>query len=383
MKADLFSPIRAESPEEAAARGAHSLRAVVRLAPNVSVDQAQADFSSIAKRLEKAFPESNTGVGFVLNPWQDFLVQDVKKPLMILLVAVGFVLLIACTNVANLFLARATERQREMAVRAAMGASRSSLLRQLMVEGIVLAIIGGVAGLLIATWISDLAVRLGPEDIPRLANTQLDFVVFAVTLGLSVFTGLLFSLAPGLHASKINLEESLKESTRTTGGRTRQRMRSVLATLEVALAIVLLIGAGLLIRSFWLLQSTPPGFRTDHLLTMNFTLPLATYADIPKRTRFFEQVLERLRTMPGVESVGATSDLPFGDGAGYHNLGFEGRKMVVGTEPEIWSRSISPDYFSTLGITLQQGRAFQEQDRAGSLPVAIVNEKLYAGNTMR
>jgi putative ABC transport system permease protein len=375
LKADLYSPIRAESPDEAAARGAHSLRGVVRLAANSQISQVQQEFSSIAKQLEKTYPESNTDVNFVLSPWRDFLVRNAKKPLLILMIAVGFVLLIACTNVANLFLARATERQREMAVRAAMGAGRGTLLRQLIIEGIVLAFIGGIAGLIIATWMSDLAIRLGPKNILRLDRTQLDFVVFAVTLGISVLTGLLFSLVPGLHASKINLEESLKESTRTTGSRTRQKMRNTLAALEIGLAIVLLIGAGLLIRSFWQLQNTQPGFRTDHLLTMNFTLPLASHADIAKRNVFFEQVEQGIRSLPGVESVGATSDLPFGDGAIYHNLGFEGRSLAVGKEPEVWNRAVSPSYFKTLGIRVLMGRAFSDQDRSNSLPVAIVNEK--------
>ena len=375
LKAQIFAPVRAESKEEAAARGAHSLRAVVRLTSNASIEATQQEFSSIAKRLEKAYPESNTDVAFVLSPWQDFLVQDVKQPLLILLVAVGFVLLIACTNVANLFLARATERQREMAVRAAIGASRGSLLRQLVVEGIVLAIIGGIAGLFIASWLSELAIRLGPEDIPRLDHTKLDWNVFAVTFGLSIFTGFLFSIVPGLHASKIHLEESLKETTRSTGNRSRQRMRNTLAMFEVALAIVLLIGAGLLIRSFWLLQSTDTGFRTGNMLTMNFTLPLTNYADIGKRNRFYDGVLEKIKSIPGVESAGSTSDLPFGDGAIYHNLGFEGRTIAVGKEPEIWSRSISPDYFKTLGMRILQGRSFTNEDRADSLPVVIVNEK--------
>jgi putative ABC transport system permease protein len=167
----------------------------------------------------------------------------------------------------------------------------------------------------------------------------------------------------------------LKESGRSTGGRTRQRMRNVLATLEVALAIVLLIGAGLLIRSFWVLQSVRPGFRTDHLLTMNITLPLVNYSDIQKRNQFFEQMLERIRNLPGVESAGSSSELPFGTGAIFHNLGFEGRAMAVGTEPEIYNRSISPDYFRALGITVLQGRSFSVQDQKDSLPVAIVNEK--------
>jgi predicted permease len=382
MKNDLYSPLRAESAGEADARGAHSLRAIVRLAPNVTISQAQSEFSSIAKRLEKMYPESNTGIGFVLSPWQDLIVRDVKQPLLILVVAVGFVLLIACTNVANLYMTRGAERQKEMAVRAAMGASRFVLMRQLLVEGVVLAMVGGATGLLFAAWISDLAIRLGPEEIPRLANTQMDLVVFGVTFGLSVLTGLLFSLVPGLHASKLNLEESLRETSRSSGSRTRQRLRSVLATLEVALAIVLLIGAGLLIRSFWILQSTNPGFRSERILTMHFTLPLATYADISKRVRFFEQVLDRTKSIPGVESVAATSELPFRDDGVFHNVGFEGLAMEVGKEPEIWQRSITPDYFATLGIMLLQGRSFTDQDRAGSLPVAIVNqqfaEKYYA-----
>jgi putative ABC transport system permease protein len=384
VKPMMFSPIRAESKEEAGARGAHTMRAIIRLAPGIAIEKLQSEFDGIAKRLSKLYPEENSETRFVLYPWQEYLVRDVRRALWILLAAVAFVLLIACTNVANLFLARAADREKEMAVRGALGATRASLLRQLVIEGIVLACIGGLAGLFFATWLSDFAVKLGPEDIPRLEHTHLDSTVFFVTFGISLLTGFLFSLAPGLHASKVHLEESLRESGRTSGSRTRQRMRNTLAITEVAFAIVLLIGAGLLIRSFWTLRTVRTGFRTDHLLTMNLTLPLTNFADIDKRTLFFKQVLERLKSVPGVESVGSTADLPYGTGNVFHNMTFEGKSTAIGKEPEIYSRSVSTGYFQLMGMKILQGRSLSESDGKNSLPVVVVNQsfaKRYYPNT--
>jgi putative ABC transport system permease protein len=374
LKAMLFAPLHTESAEEAAARGAHTLRAVIRLASETKLAQAQTEFDMLSQRLAKLYPDLNSETRFVLVPWQEYLVQDVRRSLLILLAAVAFVLLIACTNVANLFLARAADREKEMAVRGALGASRASLFRQLIIEGLVLATIGGAAGVLFATWISDFAVRLGPEDIPRLDHTHLDWIVFLVTLGLSLFTGFLFSLAPGLHASKINLEESLRESGRASGGRARQKMRNIFAITEVAFAIVLLISAGLLIRSFYALRGVEPGFRTDHLLTMNFTLPLANFADIDKRTVFFNETLNHLKKMPGVSAVGATAELPFGTGNVFHNMAFEGHPVPLGKEPEVYSRSVSPDYFQVMGMKIIRGRSLLETDRKNTLLVAVANQ---------
>jgi putative ABC transport system permease protein len=373
--AEVWAPVRVESAQEAEARGAHTLWAIGRLRDGVSLAAAQAEMDAIARRLSEAHPDENKDRRFLLMPLHDFLVRGARPALQVLLGAVAFLLLIATTNVANLLLARAAAREREIAIRSSLGASRWRLLRQLLSESLLLVCLGGAAGVLVASWISELVVRLGPGDVPGLDAVSLDLRVLAFTAGVSLLAAVLFSLAPWLHACQVSLLGSLKEGGRSGEGRLRQRVRNALVVSELALALVLLVGAGLLLRSLHHLQSVDPGFDPRGLFTFDLTLPMENYRDIPKRTRLFERVVSDLAGLPGVEKVAAGSELPFGTGSIYHNFVVDGRPpLPVGTEPEIYNRSVSPEYFQTLGMALVRGRGFSRGDDAGAPPVAIINE---------
>jgi putative ABC transport system permease protein len=375
VEAEAWAGLRPDSPEEASARGAHSLMAVGRLRPGVALPAAQSEMDAIAGRLSAAYPAENKDRRFVLAPLHQFLVRDVRAALILLLGAVAFVLLIAVTNVANLLLARAASRQKEMAIRASLGAGRGRLLRQLLSESVLLAALGGAAGLIGAWWLTDVVVRMSPPGVPGIDDVRLDLRVLAFTAVVSLFTGLVFGLVPGQQASHGALTPSLKEGGRAVGAPSRQRVRDLLVVSEVALALVLLVGAGLLLQSLHRVQSVDPGFDPGRLVTFNLTPPMQRYGDIPKRTRFFESVLERVARVPGVDSIGGTSDLPYGMGNVFHNFLVEGRPpLEPGTEPEIYSRSVSPDYFRTIGIPLVRGRLLSADDRAESVRVALINE---------
>jgi putative ABC transport system permease protein len=376
VDAEVWAPLQVESPEEAAARGAHSLMAVGRLREGLTgLRGAQAEMDGIAARLAAAHPDENKDRRFVLAPLHEFLVRDVRGALVLLLGAVAFVLLIAATNVANLLLARAAAREKEIAIRASLGAGRARLVRQLLAESVLLAAVGGAAGLLLAHWLIDVVVRTAPPGAPGLDAVRLDARVLAFTAGVSLVTGLVFGLIPGLSASRVSLVPSLKEGGRTSGTATRARLRGALVVSQVALALMLLVGAGLLLRSLHRLQSVDPGFDPRHLVTFNLTPPMAGYGDIAKRTRLFEDVLARLAARPGVAAVGATSELPFGTGSVYHNFVIDGRPpLEPGREPEIYNRSASPSFFGALGLPVRRGRALSEDDRATSPLVCVVNE---------
>jgi putative ABC transport system permease protein len=377
VKADIWAALNAESKEEAEARGAHSLYGVMQLKKDVSIRAAQADFDRIAKDLAKLYPDENTDRRYLLISLHDYLVRDARSTLWMLLGAVAFVLLIASTNVANLLLARASGRSREIAVRAALGASRVQILRQLLLESMLLGLIGGFFGLLTAFWASDFLMSLRTEFLPGVSNFMPDWRVLLFTAGISLLTGLIFGAAPALYALGLNLHDCLKEGKGAAFHQIRGRFRNLLVVGEVMLALVLLIGAGLLLRSLYRLQRVDPGFHHHNLITMNITLPLRGYSEISKRTRFFDDALGRIQRLPGVESAAATSDLPFGTGATFHNMIFSGRAPVAaGTEPEIYSRSISPDYFRTMGIPVTKGRVFTARDSASSYGVAIINEAM-------
>jgi predicted permease len=375
VEAEVWAPLRPESPEEADARGAHSLTAVGRLRPGTALPAAQEDLDAIAARLSEAYPEENKDRRFVLNPLHQFLVRDVRGALVLLLGAVAFVLLIAATNVANLLLARAAARTKEIAVRASLGASRLRLARQLLAESVLLAALGGAAGLLVAYWLTDLIVRTSPPGIPGIDLVQLDTRVLAFTAAVSLLTGVLFGLVPGLQGSRVSLAPSLKEGGRTAATGARPRLRGALVVSQVALALVLLVGAGLLLRSLQRLQSMDPGFDATRLVTFNLTPPMSRYGDVARRTRIFDQVLTRVGALPGVTAVGATSELPFGTGSLHHEFVIDGRPPVeIGREPDLYNRSISPSFLRTLGLPLLQGRALTEDDRAGTPLVGVVNE---------
>jgi putative ABC transport system permease protein len=271
-------------------------------------------------------------------------------------------------------LARAAARQKEVAIRASLGAGRGRLARQLLAESLLLAALGGAAGLVFAHWLVDVVVRLGPPDVPGLDAVRLDLRVLAFTAAVSLATGIGFGLAPALFGSRLSLTGALADGGRGSAPQARQRLRRALVVSEVALALVLLVGAGLLLRSLQRLQAVDPGFDPTRLVTFNLTPPLRTYGDIARRTRFFEGVIARVRSLPGVEAVGATSDLPYGVGALFHDFVIEGRPEVEpGAEPEIYNRSVDPSYFATLGLPSLQGRALSAHDRAGTPRVGVIN----------
>lgn len=348
---------------------------VARLKPGVSIDQAAASLEAIAQRLEQQYPE-NAGIRPVVTSLRAELVRDWSDSLLLLLGAVGLVLLIACTNVAHLLLARASGRRTEMAVRAALGAGRARLLRQLMAEGLLLAGLGATLGLVFAVWGVDLLAGVLPGNVPRLAEARIDRAVLAFTTGISLLGGLIFTLFPALHASKRDLLDALKSGGRgsLSGG---QRIRAALVVGETALAMTLLIGAGLLLHSLWRVLQADPGFRATRLTTMQISLPASQYAQRAQVAGFYRSLLERTATLPGVESCGVTSALPIGGNRDRtHMVAADQPPPPANEIPVVEYTAVSPGYFAAMGIPLRGGRWFTEQDGEASAGVAIVDETL-------
>ena len=355
-------------------RGAHFLRVIGRLKPGVSEAQALADADTIAKRLEQQYPDTNTRRGFFVEQTLRAIVGDVRPALLILLGAVSFVLLIACANVANLLLARAMSRHKEMAIRSALGASRWRVIRQLLIESVLLSVVGGAIGLLLAVWWSDLLIALGKANIPRAAHVGLDWRVLLYTLLVSVGTGVLFGLAPALHSSKTGLSESLKEGGRGAGaGAAKNRLRAGLVVSEVAVAVVLLVGAGLLIKSLWLLNTVDPGLDPKNVLTFNVALPEVKYPT-EQQSRFFRDLKTRLESMPGVQSASSVYPLPLSGDRFVISFEIDGRPVAPKDQPSADFFVVDPGYFKTMGIPLRKGRDFNERDEHKSPPVIIVSE---------
>ncbi len=371
---ELWVPL-ALGPEDLRATGSHRLSAIARLKPGLGLARAAEDMKGIARRLESVRPHSNQGWSVDVGPLHERLVENARPSVLLLSAAVGLVVLVACANVANLLLARAARRQREIAVRAAIGASRARLLRQLLAESLLLALLGGAAGLLAAFWGTDLLLLLLPGGIPRLSEVRLDGAVLGFTLLLSLVTGALFGLAPAFHASKATVRDSLKEGSRGAGtGRASERLRGALMVSEIALALLLLAGAGLLGRSFLRLQAVAPGFLTDDLLALQMALPASRYADGRQVCAFYDQVLEKAAALPGVAAVAATSHLPIGSGGFSLSVFAEGAPARPSSDvPTAFYRAVTPNYFQALGIRIARGRAFDARDRAGAPRVAIVN----------
>jgi putative ABC transport system permease protein len=365
-------------PEDLKKRVLRFLKAVARLKPGVALNSAQAEMSTIAGRLEQQYPDSNTGFGINLVPLHRQIVGDIKPALFLLLAAVGLVLLIACANVANLLLARAAARQKEIAIRIALGAGRARLIRQLLTESVMLAIVGGALGLVLA-WVGlRVLVRINPANVPRLDEIGIDGYVLGFTMLVSVLTGLLFGLVPALQASRPDLNETLKEGARgSTGGIGRQRVRGILVVTEVALTQMLLIGAGLMIKSFYSLQQVNPGFNADNILTMQVTLPPVKYAQDNQITAFFEQALKRIEVLPGVQAAGAATTLPLTSNSIIRRFTIDGRTLASPNERLGAAYfAISPDYFRAMGIRLVSGRSFTDQDRDKSQQVIIINDTM-------
>ena len=333
--------------------------------------------NTIAAQLAEQYPDSNKGWLVGGQSFYDWLIpEQIRRSLLLFLGAVGIVLLIACSNVANLMLARANARQKEISIRIALGAGRRRIGSQLLVESLSLAMISGVVGIGVA-WLAMKALRaLDPGDVPRLDELSIDARVLGFSVLISLLTGILFGLAPAIHAARTNLNEMLKEGGRSvTGGRLRQRIRSMLVTVEVGLSVALLVSAGLLLRSFWRLQDVSPGFKPNHLLTMRVNLPRNRYPENPRAWGFYKRFLEEVGALPGVESVAVTSGLPMSGGGTAGEVRVEGRPAADGTQSSADWRVVSPGYFRTMGIPLR-GREFEERDNNEAPPVTIISEEM-------
>ncbi|QYM80668.1 ABC transporter permease [Horticoccus luteus] len=380
-KTELLTPA-ALPTDEREQHGGHYLSVVGRLKPGTTVDQARADLTLIAHRLEQQFPDTNKNWGVKLAPMLDYAVADIRPVLFALLGAVGFLLLIACANVANLLLTRATARAKEISIRAALGAGRGRIVRQLLVESIVLAALGAALGLLIAQWGMSALLAFAPDSLPRVHEIALDGRALGFTCALALLTGLGFGLVPALQASRVNLTETLKDAGRgSSEGRHRQRLRSSLVVAEVAIALVLLVGAGLLIRSFARLQNVDPGFQPHNGWTINLSLPPKKYATPAQQAAFAQQAVDALAAIPGVQSVGASHVVPFTGSDYILSYTIAGRPVDPNSSANYYATT--PGYFKAMGIPLLRGRFFNAHDDATAPHVAIINEsfakKIFAG----
>jgi putative ABC transport system permease protein len=359
-------------------RSANNFRVVGLLKPGVGIQQAQAQMTSIGDRLSQAYPSSNGERNIAVTGMRDRLVRDVRTTLYLLLGAVGVVLLISCANMANLLLARATSRTREIAIRAAVGAGRGRIIRQLITESIVLAMVAGVAGLILATWGSNALVAMAPSNVPRLAEVGIDGWVLAFTLAISVIASLLFGLAPALTASRIDLNDALKlGGAKAVVGGGAGKLRNAIVVAEIAFSVVLLIGAGLLMKSFFALNSVALGYRTDHLLLMEADVPYTTLEDARKATQFYKDLIKDLAQVPGVNAVGAAG-VPPGRTAsnGGYFIDTKPEHAAVDLDRQADYSVVAPQTFSTLGVPLLKGRDFDDRDRFDASPTAIVNETM-------
>ncbi len=364
-------------------RGAHYMNVIARLKPGITKEQAQAEMTTISARLEQQYPDKNLHKSSKVEPALEALVGDIRPALLILLGAVGCVLLIACANVANLLLARAMMRHKEMAIRSALGASRMRVVRQLLTESVLLSLAGGVLGLVMAVWWSDLLVTLGRENIPRALQVGLDWRVLGFTFLISILTGLVFGLVPALHSSRTELTESLKEGGRGSGdGARRNRIRGVLVVSELAIAVVLLVGAGLLIQSLWRLQHVSPGFESQNLLTFVVGIPEVKYPTA-RQAQFYRDLTARIQSLPGVRSASSVIPLPLSGDLFRISFETEGRPVAKGDQPSADFFAINDGYFKTLGVPIVKGRDFNERDGEKAPGVIIVNqafaEKFFPG----
>lgn len=375
---EAWTPVHVSNPVAANFRGVHFLRTYMRLADGVTIEQARAETQVVDQNLAGQYPADNKNRASVLLPLQERIVGQSRQSLLVLFASVSLVLLIACANFANLLLARSAEREREFVIRAALGAGRWRLIRQLLTESVLVSLAGGAIAVLLAIWGTNLLVWLKPENLPRLQEIGVDLRVLGFTFGISLLTGVIFGLLPAWTASRGGVSEALKEGGRSaTAGGARQRLRSAFVVAELAIALVLLIGAGLLIKTFWNLRSVAPGFNPERMLTMRVELPEARYKDIPKQTRFRTQALASINSLPGVEAA-MVSELPLSGDALDHDFLIENRPPIApGDEPSLQTRSIMGDYFHTMQIPLRAGRDFGPQDFTDNAPlVGIANEAM-------
>jgi putative ABC transport system permease protein len=373
---DFVMPLRVLWPNAPSQRNLHVVRIVGRLKPGVTASQADAELKTIARQLEQEYPDANADRGAAVVPMLQDMVRNVRPALMILLGAVGLVLLIACANVANLLLARAAARAREIGIRTALGASRIGIIRQLLIESSLLALFGAAGGLLLAWWSIDLLGKFGPPNIPRLSEIHINPAVAAFTFAVAIFSTLLFGLVPAIQVSRGNLTGVLQQGAKgSTGGLQGTRVRAFLVVAQVSLSLLLLACAGLLIRSFFNLQATNLGFDTTRLLVINEALPRTTYSEEQKQRAFYVQVMPKLAALPGFESVGGVSPAPFSgeDYPSSFRMEFA-PDPGPGHRPEASHIVATPNYFHTLGIPLRAGRDFETRDDENAPHIAIVNE---------
>ena len=375
-KTEFLRPLAATLGDRTQRRSSYSLRVVARLKPGVTAAGAESEMRAIGAQLERQYPDEGFRLGARLISLHEEVTWGARTPLLVLLGAVGFVLLIACANVANLLLARAAARHREMAIRAALGAGRRRVVRQLLTESLLLSLIGGALGLLVAWWGVHLLLAASPLNIPHLKDVGLDTNVLAFTAVVSILTGVIFGLAPALQASRADLQDALKEGGRNAvGTAVRNRVRALLVVVEVALSLVLLVGAGLLGKSFLLLSEVRPGFEPERVLTTNLSLAKANYPQPEQQQAGFAEIVRRAAAIPGVEAAAVIYPLPLGGDSNAGTFLIVGRPAVRPEDkPTSNHRIMSPDYFRALNIPLSRGRPFDERDTQHAPPVLIVNE---------
>ncbi|PYS64327.1 MAG: hypothetical protein DMF74_07415 [Acidobacteria bacterium] len=376
-QSEIWAPLPLDPAKEA--RDNRFISVIGRLKSGATVSQAQVQMDTINQRLAQSYNETNSGWGIRVTKLQERLVGDVRLSLLVLLGAVAFVLLIACANIANLLLARSTARRKEIAVRTALGASRLRIIRQLLTESLLLSLLGGALGLVFSVWLIRLLIAISPPNTPRFDEIRPDARVFIFTITLTVVTGLVFGLAPALQASRSDLTEGLKEGLRgNAGGARSNRLRGLLMVAEIAMSFILLVGAGLLIKSFLHLREVRPGFKTDKLLTMRVSVPPGKYRENEARIQFFQQAINRIQSLPGVQSAGMVLSLPLGGDTFNVWRGYirEGRPATPEESDNAAYLATTPDYFRTLQVPLIAGRAFTDRDTDNTAKVVIVNETM-------
>ncbi|MGH9936033.1 MAG: ABC transporter permease, partial [Blastocatellia bacterium] len=378
---EVWAPISFTNELLGQRHGPRNLLVLARLKPESSLQAAQTEMNTLARQLQELYPEvysAASGWSVTVTSLRDQVVGGVRTALWVLLGAVTFVLLIACANVANLLLARAASREREMAIRAALGAGRARIVRQLLTESVALALIGGSLGVLIALWGVDALLALNPNVLPPTANVRIDATVMTFTLIVSLLTGAGFGLAPALTASKPDLIGALKGSGWSGGGGLGRRgLRNALVVMEVALSLALLVGAGLFIRSFWRVQAVDPGFRAENVLAMGIALPQAKYPDKQQVANFYQQVLQRVETLPGAQATGLIAGLPLGGSSSTWGFTTEAKPRPSLEEVlEATNRVVSPGYFHAMGIPLRRGRDFTPQDNESAPGAVVINETM-------
>jgi len=373
--AEIWHPLVWDATEKVV-RGEHHFLAVARLKPGVSVNQAQAQLDSIAANLAQQFPADDAGWGALVSPLRESMIADFRKPLLVLLGAVAFVLLIACANVANLILAKTLDRRKEIAIRTALGADRSRIVRQVLSEAIALSIIGGLLGLVVAHFTTKLVVNFLGAGLPRANEITLDLPVLAFTFGIAVLTGIVAGMIPAWRMSAADPQDALKQGGRSGSAAVNQRTRGTLVVAEVALSLILLVGAGLMIRTLWKLSEVNPGFEAQHALTASLRVADRDYATPAQEVAFVDEMLRRVRALPGVEAAGVSDSLPLEDGS-TQPVAVEGSAEVeMAHQPEVSVRMLSPGFMSSMRIPVLRGREFTSEDTASSRPVVLVSEAM-------